>query len=224
MKKLKKILLGIIAGVGMLATYPKNNIITFAAEDTTTINAGTYTWKDNLYTENITNFGGAIFDFTSNNITYNRIVAYYLPSKTNYVLSYENDDGKQTILYDETIFKENQIFIVEEDKTITNSKFITFLNNNSTYVAPPQPEPLKLTNLFTELATGLTSLATCFVATFTGLAPIFYNDGLTIVSIFLIGGVALTIGFWAIDKIFGLAKMGLGGLGKARAKKSKRGS
>ena len=86
---------------------------------------------------------------------------------------------------------------------------------------------MSLGSLFTELATGLTSLATGFVNIFTGLLPIFWDaegSKLTIVSIFLIGGVALTIGFWAIDKIFGLAKMGLGGLGKARAKKSKRGS
>lgn len=86
---------------------------------------------------------------------------------------------------------------------------------------------MSLSDLFGELATGLTSLATGFANIFSGILPIFWNAAeskLTIVTIFLIGGVALTIGFWAVDKIFGLAKMGLGSLGKARAKRSKRGS
>ena len=84
---------------------------------------------------------------------------------------------------------------------------------------------MSLTALFTEMADGLTALATGFVNIFQGITPIFWDatDGgsLTIVSVLAIGGVALTIAFWGIDKVLALAKMGLGGLTRGRAKRSK---
>lgn len=84
---------------------------------------------------------------------------------------------------------------------------------------------MSLTALFTEMADGLTALATGFVNIFQGITPIFWDatDGgsLTIVSVLAIGGVALTIAFWGIDKVLSLAKMGLGGLTRGRAKRSK---
>lgn len=87
---------------------------------------------------------------------------------------------------------------------------------------------MTIADLFEQFGEGATSLATGFVNLFTGLTPIFWNAGtdgsggsLTIVSVFAIGGVVLTLGFWGIDKLLSLAKMGLGGLTRGRAKRSK---
>ena len=83
---------------------------------------------------------------------------------------------------------------------------------------------------FETLAGGVTSMATAFVNLFTGLAPLFWTPGVdgaagqpTIITILVLAGVVLTIGFWGIDKIISLSKLGMSGLSKARAKKSRRG-
>lgn len=87
---------------------------------------------------------------------------------------------------------------------------------------------MTLADLFSQFAEGATSLAQGFVNIFQGITPIFWQTGadgaggqLTIVSVFTIGGVLLTLGFWGIDKLLSLAKMGLGGLTRGRAKRSK---
>lgn len=88
---------------------------------------------------------------------------------------------------------------------------------------------MSITDLFGLIASGATSLAQAFGNLFSGITPIFWTAGEgnaagspTMITIFLIGGVVLTLGFWAIDKIFGLAKLGLSGISKARAKRSKK--
>lgn len=88
---------------------------------------------------------------------------------------------------------------------------------------------MSITDLFGLIASGATSLAQAFGNLFSGITPIFWTAGdgttagsPTMITIFLIGGVVLTLGFWAIDKIFGLAKLGLSGISKARAKRSKK--
>lgn len=86
---------------------------------------------------------------------------------------------------------------------------------------------MTIADLFGQFGEGATSLATGFVNLFKGLTPIFWDSAaegggkLTIVSVFAIGGVILTLGFWGIDKLLSLAKMGLGGLTRGRAKRSK---
>lgn len=89
---------------------------------------------------------------------------------------------------------------------------------------------ITIAELFTQVANGATALMTAFGNIFTGLVPLFWTAGVeggagqpTILLIFIIAGVVLTLGFWAIDKVIGLAKLGLGGLSRARAKRSKRG-
>lgn len=76
------------------------------------------------------------------------------------------------------------------------------------------------------IATGATSAATAFVNLFSGLLPVFWttgeNGGPTIVTIFLVAGIVMTLAFWGIDKLFGLGKLGLSGISKARAKRSKK--
>lgn len=88
---------------------------------------------------------------------------------------------------------------------------------------------MTITDLFSLVSNGVSGMATAFVNLFTAIAPIFWTPGVgeaagspTIVTVLLIAGVVLTLGFWAIDKIFGLAKLGLSGIGKARAKRSKK--
>ena len=88
---------------------------------------------------------------------------------------------------------------------------------------------MTIAELFTQVANGATALMTAFGNVFTGLVPLFWNtagEGAgqpTILLIFIIAGVVLTLGFWAIDKVIGLGRLGLGGLSRARAKRSKRG-
>lgn len=79
------------------------------------------------------------------------------------------------------------------------------------------------------IATGATSAATAFVNLFSGLLPVFWTaaegstpGGPTIVTIFLVAGIVMTLAFWGIDKLFGLGKLGLSGISKARAKRSKK--
>ena len=90
---------------------------------------------------------------------------------------------------------------------------------------------MTITALFDLIASGVTGAASAFVNLFSGLLPVFWNapaqgetgaGSPTIVTILLVAGVVLTIGFWGIDKIFALSKLGLSGIGKARAKRSKR--
>lgn len=82
---------------------------------------------------------------------------------------------------------------------------------------------MTITTFIEALGTGATSVGTAFVNLITGITPLFWADGqLTIISILALSGVILTLGFWAIDKILGLTKMGLSGISKARAKRSKR--
>lgn len=166
------------------------------------------------------------FEFGSNNTSYNAMylvtgpegvedLTYTTPEKTKeyLILNKELQENYQSL----------QTFFVDEDQEITGSiadiaEFNNFMENYVTLKVN-----FSLVTIFEELAEGLKNLALGFVNAFSGLGPIFYKNGLTFVSIFLIGGVALTIGFWAIDKLLGLGKMGLGSLGKARAKKSKKG-
>lgn len=89
---------------------------------------------------------------------------------------------------------------------------------------------MSVVSLFEQIGQGATALMTAFGNVFTGLVPLFWQAGAdgaagqpTILLIFIIAGVVLTIGFWAIDKVIGMARLGLGGLSKARAKRSKRG-
>ena len=89
---------------------------------------------------------------------------------------------------------------------------------------------MSVVSLFEQIGQGATALMTAFGNVFTGLVPLFWTAGAdgaagqpTILLIFIIAGVILTIGFWAIDKVIGMAKLGLGGLSKGRAKRSKRG-
>lgn len=89
---------------------------------------------------------------------------------------------------------------------------------------------MSVVSLFEQIGQGATALMTAFGNVFTGLVPLFWQAGAdgaagqpTILLIFIIAGVILTIGFWAIDKVIGMARLGLGGLSKARAKRSKRG-
>lgn len=89
---------------------------------------------------------------------------------------------------------------------------------------------MSVVSLFEQIGQGATALMTAFGNVFTGLVPLFWQAGAdgaagqpTILLIFIIAGVILTIGFWAIDKVIGMAKLGLGGLSRARAKRSKRG-
>ena len=71
---------------------------------------------------------------------------------------------------------------------------------------------------FETLAGGVSSMATAFVNLFTGLAPLFWTPGVdgaagqpTIITILVLAGVVLTIGFWGIDKLLKLFKIGIGG-------------
>lgn len=87
---------------------------------------------------------------------------------------------------------------------------------------------MTLVTFFETLAGGVTGMATAFVNLFTGLAPLFWtvgeDGGPTMLLVLVLAGVVITIGFWGIEKIISLAKLGIGGLSKARAKRSKRGA
>lgn len=87
---------------------------------------------------------------------------------------------------------------------------------------------MTLVTFFETLAGGVTGMATAFVNLFTGLAPLFWktgeDGGPTMLLVLVLAGVVITIGFWGIEKIISLAKLGIGGLSKARAKRAKRGA
>lgn len=87
---------------------------------------------------------------------------------------------------------------------------------------------MTLITFFETLAGGVTGMATAFVNLFTGLAPLFWttgeHGGPTMLLVLVLAGVVITIGFWGIEKIISLAKLGIGGLSKARAKRAKRGA
>ena len=66
--------------------------------------------------------------------------------------------------------------------------------------------------LFEEIGEGLSGLAAAFISLFNGIVPVFWvNNQPTIISILVLAGVVLTIGFWGIDKLLKLFKIGLGG-------------
>lgn len=204
--------------------------------ETPYIEKGTYTINLNALL-NSQDWGDGIhpvtfeFEFGSNNQSFNTIEI--ASAKTGNILSGLTYSLNSTNVVD---LIANKVIAEEGNKYSTfhvdERQEITFLNQGSgelwnrfldDYITYEAPKGFSLSTIFEELAEGLKNLAIGFVNAFSGLGKIFYNNGLTFVSIFLIGGVALTIGFWAIDKVLGLAKMGLGSLGKARAKKSKKG-
>ena len=77
---------------------------------------------------------------------------------------------------------------------------------------------MTLGNFFETLAGGVSSMATAFVNLFTGLTPLFWTPGVdgaagqpTIITILVLAGVLIVLGFWGIDKLLTLFKVGLGG-------------
>jgi len=66
--------------------------------------------------------------------------------------------------------------------------------------------------IFEEIGSGLSGLATFFVGLFNSIVPVFWvNNQPTIITILVLAGVVLTIGFWGIDKLLKLFKIGIGG-------------
>ena len=199
-----------------------------------TVKKGTYTVDlNNLLNSTNSNSFTVSLEIGSNNISFNQMS---LVVTANTVQSYSYDNVGATVGTFKLInngkiatdAEKYSTFYVDETQTITTttafeSFFTNYVQGEPEPPEPPEKKEFSLTTIFEELAEGLKNLAIGFVNAFSGLGKIFYNNGLTYVSIFLIGGVALTIGFWAIDKILSLGKMGLGSLGKARAKKSKKG-
>lgn len=90
---------------------------------------------------------------------------------------------------------------------------------------------MTITSFFEILGNGITGAATAFGNLFSGIIPVFWTAGTgespgtpTMLTIFIIATIALTLGLWGIDKLISLAKLGLGGTSKARAKKSRKGA
>lgn len=85
---------------------------------------------------------------------------------------------------------------------------------------------MTIANFFELLADGVTGAGTAVVNVFSNIAQVFYKTGAdggpTPLLIFIASGVALTLIMWGIDKIIGLSKLGLTGVSKARAKRSKK--
>lgn len=66
--------------------------------------------------------------------------------------------------------------------------------------------------IFGIMGEGFISLTTAFVSLFSGLVPVFWNNGQpTLIMIIILAGVLVVLGFWGIDKLLTLFKVGIGG-------------
>lgn len=85
---------------------------------------------------------------------------------------------------------------------------------------------MTITSFFNIVADGVTGAVSAFANLFSGLVPLFWTTAEsgpgspTVLLIFIVAGVALSLAFWAIDKIIGLARIRGGSNRTARRRRA----